>query len=231
MASEQDLLVANACSRSSTNQSDSSTCIIPVGSMVNVRELSGKQLFTMTLEKSYDKECFCRGVLIIIMRKYKLPAQLGSILWSVTKSEGSEPGGIKRIIYDGMLILRRMHAEERERLTVLQEPVIEGNNVRYIDPNACFICTMPCQDADKDRTRELNCVRCYPCNLCNECRLYIKDSPVCLWCLEASEIDQLSEEKRIRYKAVAELIDSDDEEDKIDETLNLRKEKPVGFMS
>ena len=231
MASQKDELMPNASSKSSTNDTDSSTSIIPVGSMVNVRELSGKQLFTMTMEKSYDKECFCRGVLIIIMRKYKLPAQLGSILWSVTKSEGSEPGGTKRIIYDGMLILRRMHAQEREDLTVLQQPVIEGDNVRYLVQNACFICTMPCRDADKDQTRELNCVRCYPCNLCNECRLYIKNSPVCLWCLEACEIDQLSEKKQIRYKALAELSDSDDEEDKIDETLNLRKEKPVGFMS
>ena len=230
MKPSKDVLVANSCSKCSINDTNCSTCIMPVGSMVSVRELSGKLLFQMTLQKSYVKESFCCGVLMIIMKKYKLPEQLGSIVWTVKKNNEGQRSELQVIIYEGMLILRRMNTEERESLTVLREPVIEGDNVRYLVENACFICTMPCRNADEDGTRDHNCQRCYPCNLCNECRLYVKDSPVCLWCLEDSELDQLSEEKRIRYKAVAEFIDSDDDQDKIDETLNLRKPKPVGFI-
>ena len=37
--------------------------------------------------------------------------------------------------------------------------------------SACMVCWQPCHDADDDDTRELNCVECEPCFLCDRCRV------------------------------------------------------------
>ena len=36
---------------------------------------------------------------------------------------------------------------------------------------ACMVCWQPCVDADGDAARELNCVDCEPCSLCDRCRV------------------------------------------------------------
>ena len=80
--------------------------------------------------------------------------------------------------------------------------------------DVCFVCGGACQDADVTDSRHRNCVRCFPCSLCEHCRIFLPRSafsddgarqlsysssakcdlsekslwPVCFRCLEASEL-------------------------------------------
>ena len=58
-----------------------------------------------------------------------------------------------------------------------------------------FCCGAECEDADEagtDATRVLNCARCEPCNLCEDCSTLDRlHDPVCLDCLLDSELEDV----------------------------------------
>ena len=85
----------------------------------------------------------------------------------------------------------------------------------------CFICRSHCVDADSTNSRHINCSRCFPEFLCEECRIFLprdtfneiclrnlacyntaehnlqeKDLlPVCLWCLEESDLPAIASQQ------------------------------------
>ncbi len=89
------------------------------------------------------------------------------------------------------------------------------------DDSLCFICRSHCVDADTTNSRHMNCSRCFPAFLCEECRIYLpKDTfneisleqlafyntaehnlqekdlwPVCLWCLEESDLPAIASQE------------------------------------
>ena len=103
------------------------------------------------------------------------------------------------------------------RLSFLWVPVDDSDSEDLLIGStdiACFICGEVCKDADDTNSRHCNCVRCLPCFLCEQCRIFLPRSafddsvsqqisydrganqdlsqetlwPVCFWCLDIAEL-------------------------------------------
>ena len=66
------------------------------------------------------------------------------------------------------------------------------------DDNTCHVCFDWALNVGDGDDRYLNCVRCVPDSLCDKCRITIAGQPVCLQCLEPSELELLGEKHRRR---------------------------------
>ena len=79
-----------------------------------------------------------------------------------------------------------------------------------------MVCCQPCHDADDDDTRELNCVDCEPCFLCDRCRVTTPNgASMCYRWLGPEDRSFLEERHRIhiiRLPVLAPEIILDDEE-------------------
>ena len=86
---------------------------------------------------------------------------------------------------------------QRKAQTVTRTLRIDSNYVieryKFYDVH-CFCCGAECEDADEsntDATRESNCARCKPCNLCEDCTALDRlGVPVCLDCIDVTELDE-----------------------------------------
>ena len=95
---------------------------------------------------------------------------------------------------------------------VILKPLTDEIHDRYHelhpDECRCFVCTLPCWDADVDGTRESNCVECLPCFLCEDCSYMCEDRrPRCLSCLapqDAQGYMRQSPGMALRLKLVAD---------------------------
>ena len=53
----------------------------------------------------------------------------------------------------------------------------------------CLVCYDPAIDLDEtDIDRSVNCERCYPCTLCDNCKVNLAGVNVCLYCIEPAEV-------------------------------------------
>ena len=77
---------------------------------------------------------------------------------------------------------------------------------------SCASCDGPCEDADDwpGDGRERNCIRCRPCYLCADCRVYISKHPVCMLCLEEEDISSLTPPQRSRFDRLSQWWDAID---------------------
>ena len=69
---------------------------------------------------------------------------------------------------------------------------------------ACMVCWQPCVDADDDEARDLNCVECEPCFLCDRCHAITPSgTPICYMCLQPearSSLEARPSQHRIRLR-------------------------------
>ena len=78
----------------------------------------------------------------------------------------------------------------------------------------CCICLDPAEDIDRvDGNRDDNCVRCYPCSLCERCKVTINGQSVCLDCIECYEENLLDARNFRRKQLTTEQIPDDQEEE------------------
>ena len=167
---------------------------LPCGTRITVtKAFTGAVEFTAVLGQDQDTETYSYAVLIYLLKRYKLPHPCASISWQLSKKE-------EVIVCNGMLFFHRITLMDYEKLGIGRKS------------NSCLLCSLPCNDADdKPNTRHLNCVRCEPCFLCTNCRVFLpmakppgcissgkSTQPVCLWCVKPEEEDELSESMRFR---------------------------------
>ena len=69
---------------------------------------------------------------------------------------------------------------------------------------ACMVCWQPCVDADDYEARDLNCVECEPCFLCDRCHVITPSgTPICYMCLQPearSSLEARPSQHRIRLR-------------------------------
>ena len=59
-----------------------------------------------------------------------------------------------------------------------------GPGRTHVEQPICMVCCQYCHDADRDCSREYNCVECFPCFLCDRCSITMENgNPRCYFCL------------------------------------------------
>ena len=87
------------------------------------------------------------------------------------------------------------------------QKLTEEDHERWEDTgnfSTCMVCLDPADDIDDDpwRDRASNCERCFPCSLCDECKVSVKKGMVCLQCLGPEDEEVLSVIQRRRRDLV-----------------------------
>ncbi len=137
--------------------------VLPVGSKVTVRWLSGKILLATEYAPAWkrtDWETFLLAILIAAAKRLNLPPRYGQIIWKFERgaSELTEAEGW--INFTGP-------REEDDSST--EDPYMD----QQLEFEHCGLCDGDCQDVDctVEGCRSKNCARCFPCNLCDECKI------------------------------------------------------------
>ena len=127
------------------------------GSKVTVRWLSGEiacETEYAAAEGSTDCETFLSAVLLVIAKSFNLPARYGCIVWNFSRQARGLTAAEGTINFTGPS---------------------EEDRYQSWDCRTCFICEVPCDDVDDipGGDASQNCARCFPCCLCDECRIYL----------------------------------------------------------
>ena len=172
---------------------------IPSGSRVIARNaLSGNVMSELHLTRKHCLWSAQRSVRYGIAAKINVPWQCVKLVgWGQLEDE---------TIMDG--------TDAVYQALFLWVPVDQYYMADSAEDGHCFICRAPCADADDTNNRHMNCVRCCPCFLCKECRVFLPTElfddfvleqvslyntvehnlqgaalwPVCLWCLQDSDL-------------------------------------------
>ena len=73
----------------------------------------------------------------------------------------------------------------------------------YMPSDRCLVCYDAATDVDDwGIIRSVNCVRCEPGILCDNCKVKLKGVTVCLQCIEAEEVKLLDEGSRKRLNLI-----------------------------
>ena len=171
--------------------------IIPAGfRIVVVNALSGLQLLDWSLAQDAELHELCKLIIARIAAQVAAPKCCVRIVDALCTASIGE----QRRCFSYLWV----HVDASEP----EGPPGDGENY-----HACFICGGTCEDADDTDTRPFNCVRCYPCTLCEHCRILLPRSvfcdrvvqlltereeddllneelwPVCYWCLTEGEAE------------------------------------------
>ena len=165
--------------------------LVSAGSTIEVTRANGDVLHTETLPMEMHVSRLRKDTFEACVLTMNIPRAAADLVLLPYESRA-----------DGTLTVRfclcyeKIGDESYERMGDLR-----GKTIDY-----CLVCLDPAVDVDEDKnkTREENCIRCYPCSLCDLCKIKIGHSPVCLWCLEADEIQLLTAAERFRYYFVTE---------------------------
>ena len=174
-----------------------SSFIIPLGSKITVRSLSGKIVFANEVA-SVDTQMpiYLLGVLMFIAKKMSLPARCAQISWTFKMLSTG-------LSCEGVIIWNADNEDDEEDIYEPDNPMLR-----------CFICESDCVDVDETTgDRHKNCARCFPCSLCEKCKIHLPkqafddqsrrcvrayrrrstsparvDWPVCFYCLKDSDL-------------------------------------------
>ena len=115
------------------------------------------------------------AVAMLITKHLAIPNECLSLVWSRPQYQ--------HVIVT--IVLTPLSEHDWDMLT--EEVELKANS-------ACMVCCQPCHDAYGDDTRELNCVACYPCFLCDRCRVTTRNgNPKCYLCLGPEDRSFLEE--------------------------------------
>ena len=105
-------------------------------------------------EGSTDCETFLSAVLLVIAKSLNLPARYGCIVWNFNRQARGLTAAEGTIDFTGSS---------------------EEDPYQSDDWPTCVVCEAPCDDVDVSPggNRSQNCARCFPCCLCDECRIYL----------------------------------------------------------
>ena len=105
-------------------------------------------------EGSTDCETFLSAVLLVIAKSLNLPARYGCIVWNFNRQARGLTAAEGTINFTGPS---------------------EEDPYQSEDWPTCVVCEAPCDDVDVSPggNRSQNCARCFPCCLCDECRIYL----------------------------------------------------------
>lgn len=129
------------------------------GSKVTVRWLSGEialETEYAAAEGSTDCETFLSAVLLVIAKSLNLPARYGCIVWNFNRQARGLTAAEGTINFTGPSELAEDPYESEDWYT-------------------CVVCEAPCDDLSEipGGNTSQNCARCFPCCLCDECRIYL----------------------------------------------------------
>ena len=173
---------------------------IPAGATVSVRNaLSGKFMCEVYLTRKQcpqsAQDCVCQT----ISSQINVPWQCVRIVsWERMEDTADH-------VYDA---------------SFLWVPVDQFYRSERVEDSLCFICRSHCDLSDETNNRHMNCLRCFPWPLCEECRIYLpRDTfdensrkqfafpwisrylqendfwPVCLRCLEESDLPAIASQE------------------------------------
>ena len=197
--------------------------ILPAGTTVVVMlGLSGQKEIECAVAIDVDADTFFLGVLMVLLRRYRLPEDAMQIVWRI-----QTPSGGERI--RGLALVESWSSFQCEDAGFYCEGMAVLNHTQCSDEDwsdeQCFICGAPSIDADtlgRCDARAQNCVRCAPCSLCPHCRVKLPSGSafrcwhmphiivsthafsVCYRCLEEDELQLLTAWHRLRYEVLIE---------------------------
>ena len=161
------------------------------GTSVTFRYLSGNVVLQTMVDFDQTRSQLTDHIKILCMENAYIPMTCVRLEWAQPVRLQS-PDGFE-------LGQPSMHMEGTLVPAAIPEDIVDSNFVH----NTCLVCSDWALDVDVLKIdRSLNCVRCVPCALCDKCRITIAGQPVCLQCLEPSELELLGEKHRRRRSFV-----------------------------
>jgi len=137
------------------------TILLPFGTMIKLRSLNGEVV---------DSEC--TGLPAEVSAKQGDDAESLTLEWtSAFTIEVRVPDDCISFAWtrdglNGYVVTALFHPLAPERLDVLGPDFVQ----------VCFVCAGPCDDADDNNSRELSCIECHPCFLCDRCKVHPRRS-------------------------------------------------------
>ena len=87
--------------------------------------------------------------------------------------------------------------------TLVSIPIQSDKYMYYMPSDRCLVCYDAATDIDELRIkRSVNCVRCEPCTLCDNCKVKLAGVNVCLQCITPDEVKLLDEGSRKRLNLI-----------------------------
>ena len=186
----------------------SSYGLVVQGSEVTIRTLSGRSILVLTTESDQsisDLTEYCRRM---CASSQTIPEVCVALIWK-PPVRMERPAGFNLIPnpirMEATLSIQRIPSDDDFHDKI-------QNEMENTGWDRCLSCYDAAPDLDKfDMDRSLNCVRCYPCSLCDNCKVImnecdddgqIKTLTVCLQCIEPQEIPLLSEAQAFRRSLV-----------------------------
>ena len=140
----------NESKNASLPASSGNSFIIPLGSKITVRSLSGKIVFEhevrVVSKQTQRAHVYLLRVHMFIAKKMSLPARCAKITWSFKKPA-------TELSCEGVIIWNAINA--------VDDGIINGIR-SLVKLDLCFICASECVDVDVTTgARHKNCVRCF----------------------------------------------------------------------
>ena len=141
--------------------------------------------------QSETVEAISTAVAKLITKRLAIPNECLSLVWSRPQDQ--------HVILT--IVLTPLSQEDWEMLS---------EEARMKQNPGCIVCSQPCHDADDDDSRELNCVACTPCFLCDRCRVITTNGePLCYLCLgpqDRSFLEETHSNHMLRLRVLAPRI-------------------------
>ena len=81
--------------------------------------------------------------------------------------------------------------------------IADDKYMYYMPSDRCLVCYDAATDIDELRIkRSVNCVRCEPCTLCDNCKAELAGVNVCFQCITPDEVKLLDEGSRKRLNLI-----------------------------
>ena len=180
------------CALGSSNEVDNVTdALVIAGTSVTIRNLTGDVVLQTIVETSQGRTVLADHIKQECAKSAYIPQMCVRLEWAQPVRVQS-PAGFE-------LGQSPMHMEATLILSAIPDDLEPG----YFDSNTCVVCYEAALDVDDLKIdRSTNCVRCEPCALCDRCKVTIAEQPMCLQCVEPSEMELLSEKHRRRCSLV-----------------------------
>ena len=182
------------CALGSSNEVDNVTdTLVTAGTSVTIRNLSGEVVVQTTIETNQERTVLADHIKQEYAKNAYIPQMCVRLEWA-------QPVGIQTPV--GFELGQSvMHMEATLIVTAIPADFDPGDG--YYVPNTCLACYEPALDVDDlDIDRNTNCVRCCPCAICDRCKVVIAEQPICLLCVEPSEMELLSDKHRRRCSLI-----------------------------
>ena len=144
-----------------------------------------------TAHDGEDVDTISTAAAMLISHQMSIPYDCVSLVWSTPRN----------LLVTVTIVLIPMSEEVRDayyNCPLVSQQDWRGSRCAVLCERVaqplCQACFYPCHDADLDNTRELNCVECYPCFLCDRCRIIMRNgNPKCYLCLTKEDYPYIKE--------------------------------------